>query len=62
MALETVPERVEEARKVYAKLASTCWSSKVRRQAVGLLQGLDIVKQLRPDISVSTAPTVDYVA
>ena len=62
MALETVPDRVEDSRKVYAKLASTSWSPKVRRQALQLLQGLDITRQLRSDISVAPTPTIDYEA
>lgn len=58
MALETV-ERVEEARKVYGKLASNSWSTKVRRQALGLISGLDITKQIRKQVSNSTKPMFD---
>jgi len=50
MALETV-ERTDDARKVYGKLASVSWSSKVRRNALQLIQGLDITKQIRKDVS-----------
>lgn len=50
MALETV-DRTEDARKVYGKLASVSWSSTVRRNALQLIQGLDITKQIRKDLS-----------
>ena len=50
MALETV-DRTDDARKVYGKLASVSWSSKVRRNALQLIQGLDITKQIRKDVS-----------
>eukprot|EP01038_Epipyxis_sp_PR26KG_P017209 gene17209-23710_t len=48
MALETV-NRTDDARKIYGKLASVCWSQKIRRQSLSLISGLDITKQIRQD-------------
>ena len=50
MALETV-DRTEEARQIYGKLAVVSWSNKIKGQAVQLLQGLEITKQIRKDTS-----------
>ena len=50
MCLETV-NRTDEARKIYGKLISVSWSSKIRRNALQLLQGLDIAKQIRNDVN-----------
>lgn len=60
MALETV-DRSDEARAMYGKLASVSWSQTVRRNAVQLLEGLDITKKLRQDGVTTTAPIVDLV-
>lgn len=49
MALETV-DRVDEAREIYGKLASVSWSDKTRRNALQLIQGLDITKQIRSQV------------
>lgn len=58
MALETV-DRPDDARKIYGKLASTNWSQKIRRNSMQLISGLDIVKQIRKDISPAK-PAMDY--
>lgn len=58
MALETV-DRSDEARAMYGKLASDSWSQTIRRNAVQLLEGLDITKKLRQDGVTTTAPIVD---
>jgi hypothetical protein len=58
MALETV-DRADDARKIYGKLASTNWSQKIRRNSMQLISGLDIVKQIRKDISPAK-PAMDY--
>lgn len=50
MALETV-DRSDDARKIYGKLASSNWSQKIRRNALQLMSGLDIVKQIRKDVT-----------
>lgn len=50
MALETV-DRTDDARKVYGKLASVSWSMSIRRNAMQLIQGLDITKQIRKDVT-----------
>ena len=44
MALETL-QRTEEAMKIYSKLVSTTWSGKIRKQALNLMQGLEMAKQ-----------------
>ena len=59
MALETV-DRAEDARKLYGKLLTQSTSSKIRRNALGLVQGLDIVSKLRKDIGVDNTPLMDY--
>lgn len=58
MALETV-DRADDARKIYGKLASSSWSQKIRRNSMQLISGLDIVKQIRKDIS-PMKPAMDY--
>mmetsp|Transcript_11524 Transcript_11524/g.18888 ORF Transcript_11524/g.18888 Transcript_11524/m.18888 type:complete len:913 (-) Transcript_11524:6-2744(-) len=50
MALETV-ERSDEARKIYGKLASVCWSQRIRRSALQLISGLDITQKIRQDLT-----------
>jgi hypothetical protein len=52
MALETV-ERSDEARQIYSQLTVISWSQKIRSQALQLLQGLEITKQIRTDIRPS---------
>ena len=46
MALETV-DRTDEAREIYGKLVTINWSQKTRRNALQLLQGLDITLKIR---------------
>ena len=46
MALETV-ERTDEAREIYGKLVTINWSQKTRRNALQLLQGLDITLKIK---------------
>jgi len=58
MALETV-DRADEARSMYGRLASKSWSAKIRRQALQLLQGLDITKKLRQDPSGKQKPIME---
>jgi hypothetical protein len=58
MALETVA-RIDDARAIYGRLASKNWNPKVRRNAIQLLQGLDIVKQLRQRGPVSNKAMMD---
>lgn len=50
MCLETV-ERVDDARRIYGKLAATSWSPNIKRNALQLISGLDITKQIRNDVS-----------
>eukprot|EP00981_Chlorochromonas_danica_P012048 scaffold4393_cov183-Ochromonas_danica.AAC.7 len=52
MAFETVC-RLDEARQLYSLLATKSWSSGTRRQAIGLLSGLDISRSIRKDGQVS---------
>lgn len=60
MALETV-DRTDDARKIYGQLIASCLSSKTRRNALGLLQGLDITSKIRKDLS-PRKPIVDEEA
>jgi hypothetical protein len=60
MALETV-SRADDARKLYGQLITQSTNSKVRRSALQLVQGLDLVSRLRKDIA-SEAPIVDYAS
>eukprot|EP01041_Mallomonas_annulata_P000619 gene619-1195_t len=60
MALETV-QRSDDARSVYGRLATTSWSQKIRRQALQLMQGLDITQKLRQDGVTTQAPVMDLV-
>ena len=46
MALETV-DRTDEAREIYGKLVTINWSQKTKRNALQLLQGLDITLKIR---------------
>jgi hypothetical protein len=50
MCLETV-DRQDDARSIYGKLAATSWNQKIKRNALQLIQGLDITKQIRKDVS-----------
>lgn len=50
MCLETV-DRVDDARRIYGKLAATSWSQNIKRNALQLISGLDITKQIRNDVS-----------
>ena len=50
MALETV-ERYDEAGKIYGTLAMKSWSQKIKYNAVALLQGLEITRQIKKDKS-----------
>jgi hypothetical protein len=50
MCLETV-DRADDARRIYGKLAATSWSPNIKRNALQLISGLDITKQIRNDIS-----------
>lgn len=59
MALETV-DRTDDSRQIYGKLASTSWSQKIRRQATGLISGLDITKQIRKQVYNNSKPVLDY--
>ena len=58
MALETV-NRQDDARKLYGLLITKCGNDKIRRSALQLLQGLDIVSKLRKDITLDTSPIMD---
>lgn len=58
MALETV-DRSEEARKIYGQLVAVSYSQKVRRNALGLLQGLELTMKLKKRGPQTTAPIVD---
>ena len=57
MALETV-DRSDDARNIYGQLVSKSRSLKIRRNSLQLLQGLDITKQLRKQVS-SGKPILD---
>lgn len=46
MALETV-DRTDEAREIYGRLVTISWSQKTKRNALQLLQGLDITLKIR---------------
>eukprot|EP00596_Hydrurales_sp_CCMP1899_P008313 CAMPEP_0119043572 /NCGR_PEP_ID=MMETSP1177-20130426/23448_1 /TAXON_ID=2985 /ORGANISM="Ochromonas sp, Strain CCMP1899" /LENGTH=664 /DNA_ID=CAMNT_0007011939 /DNA_START=233 /DNA_END=2227 /DNA_ORIENTATION=+ len=46
MALETV-DRTDEAREIYSKLISVSWSDKTKRNALQLMQGLDITLKIK---------------
>jgi hypothetical protein len=46
MALETV-DRTDEAREIYSKLISISWSDKTKRNALQLMQGLDITLKIK---------------
>lgn len=58
MALETV-DRSEDARKIYGQLITSSWNQKTRRNALSLLQGLDITSKIRKDLS-PRKPIVDH--
>jgi len=58
MALETV-DRTDEARKIYGKLLAVSWSTKVRRNALGLVQGLDIAAKIRKTDTGTRKPAMD---
>lgn len=58
MALETV-DRQDDARKLYGLLITKCGHSKIRRNALQLIQGLDIVSKLRKDIATDNTPFMD---
>ena len=58
MALETI-DRIEDARSIYGKLAAVSWNQKIRRNALQLISGLDIVKQIRSDVKSSNKPSMD---
>jgi hypothetical protein len=58
MALETV-NRTDDARKMYGRLLTQSSNSKVRRNALGLLQGLELVSKLRKDIVSDKNPLLD---
>lgn len=60
MALETV-DRSDEARKVYGKLITTTWNQKTRRNAMQLLQGLDITAKIKSNMT-PVKPVVDFEA
>ena len=49
MALETV-DRTDEAREIYGKLVTINWSQKTKRNALQLLQGLDITMKIRQQV------------
>ena len=46
MTLEAVG-KAEDSRKIYGQLITKSWSSKTRRSALGLIQGLNIAQQIR---------------
>jgi hypothetical protein len=58
MALETV-DRIDEARDIYGQLAADSWNPKIRRNALSLISGLDIVKQIRSQVSGKVRPAMD---
>jgi hypothetical protein len=58
MALETV-DRADDARKVYGQLITSCWNQKARRNALQLLQGLDITAKIKKNLTPAK-PVVDY--
>jgi hypothetical protein len=61
MALETV-DRSEEARKIYGQLVTSSNSDKNRRNALQLLQGLEITMKLRKRGPQTVKPIVDYAS
>lgn len=61
MALETV-DRAEEARKIYGQLVASSFSQKNRRNALQLLQGLEITMKLRKRGPQSVKPIVDMAS
>ena len=58
MSLETV-DRIDEARKIYGKLAATSWSPTIKRNALQLISGLDITKQIRNDVKKTQRSAMD---
>lgn len=58
MALETV-DRSEEARKIYGQLVTVNFSQKIRRNALQLLQGLEITLKLKKRGPQTVKPVVD---
>ena len=61
MALETV-DRSDEARKIYGQLVTSSNSDKNRRNALQLLQGLEITMKLRKRGPQTVKPIVDYAS
>ena len=58
MALETV-ERTDEARKIYGKLIAISWSPSIRRNALALVQGLDIAARISKQLPGTQKPALD---
>ena len=50
---------MDDARAIYGKLVGSSRSSTVRRNALQLLQGLDMTKQLRNRVNVTIKPVLD---
>ena len=61
MVLETL-ERGEEAKKVYCQLISKSTSAEIRRNAMQLLQGLEITLKLRNQVPIVSKPVIDMEA
>ena len=58
MSLETV-DRADDARRIYGKLAATSWSPTIKRNALQLISGLDITKQIRNDVRPTQRSAMD---
>ena len=61
MALETV-ERTDEARKIYGKLIAISWSPSIRRNALALVQGLDIAARISKQLPGTQKPAIDMAS
>ena len=61
MALETV-DRGEESRNIYAQLVAINCSSRIKKSAMQLLQGLEITLKLRKKCFANSTPAVDMEA